>query len=389
MQRRAGEETALLFFTIEVALLFKFNQLHFLPHCGIINVNFSKEVGVMGIYLNPGNDLFQEALNSEIYIDKSMLISYTNKKIRTKDKNLCVSRPRRFGKSMAADMLVAYYSRGCDSKEQFENLKIAKNPDFEKHLNQYNVIHLNMQNFLSKTQTIEQMIALITKAVGRDLLRAYPDVDYLDKTILTFMLDDIYQDCQVPFIFIIDEWDCIFREYKSDKEAQEQYLDFLRDFLKDKSYINLAYMTGILPVKKYGTHSALNMFDEFSMTNPKYLASYVGFTEAEVKKLCEEYHMELGEIRNWYDGYSFEEVPYNLYDQYLDHNHIERIRHSILLHNDHFPFHQRIIFLLILQDHIFLHDQRKFHCQVHQVPYQFPRSYHLSLKYDLDLHHKL
>ena len=151
----------------------------------------------MGVYLNPGNVDFQEVLNSKIYVDKSELIQYTNSVLRTTQKYICVSRPRRFGKSMAANMLTAYYSRGCDSREMFQGLKIAKHTGFEEHLNQYNVVHLNMQNFLSKTQTIEQMISLVTKAVGRDLLRAYPDVDYLDKTILTFMLDDIYEDSQV------------------------------------------------------------------------------------------------------------------------------------------------------------------------------------------------
>ena len=142
----------------------------------------------------------------------------------------------------------------------------------------------------------------------RELARLYPDVELFDPEDLAETMQDIYAESKCPFILIIDEWDCIFREFKNDKEAQEKYLDFLRDLIKDKSYIHLAYMTGILPIKKYGTHSALNMFDEFSMIDPGPLASYVGFTEAEVKKLCEEYHMELSEIRNWYDGYSFEEV---------------------------------------------------------------------------------
>ena len=262
----------------------------------------------MGIYLNPENVDFQKSLNSEIYIDKTELIAYTNKKLNTEQGYICVSRPRRFGKSMAANMLTAYYSRGCDSRKLFQGLKIATHPDFEKHLNQYNVIHLNMQNFLSKTQTIEQMIALITKAVGRDLLRAYPDVDYLDKTILTFMLDDIYQDCQVPFIFIIDEWDCIFRSRKNQLEEQTKYLDFLRDLLKDKSYIALAYMTGILPIKKYGEHSAINVFYEYSMTDASPIEEFTGFTEQEVQQLCEQYEMPFSETKKWYDGYCVDGV---------------------------------------------------------------------------------
>lgn len=224
---------------------------------------------VMGIYLNPDNVSFQEALNSEIYIDKSRLIQYTNKVLKTKQKYISVSRPRRFGKSMAADMLTAYYSKGCNSKDLFSKLKISKSDSFEKHLNQYNVIYLNMQSFLSKTQTVEQMISLITKAVCRDLFRAYPNVDYLDKTILSFVLNDVYQNCRISFVIIIDEWDCIFRSKKNYKEEQTKYLDFLRDLLKDQSYVALAYMTGILPIKKYGEHSALNMFTEISMTDPR------------------------------------------------------------------------------------------------------------------------
>ena len=262
----------------------------------------------MGVYLNPGNVDFQEVLNSKIYVDKSELIQYTNSVLRTTQKYICVSRPRRFGKSMAANMLTAYYSRGCDSREMFQELKIAKHTEFEKHLNQYNVVHLNMQNFLSKTQTIEQMISLITKAVGRDLLRAYPDVDYLDKTILTFMLDDIYEDSQVPFIFIIDEWDCIFRSRKNQLEEQTKYLDFLRDLLKDKSYIALAYMTGILPIKKYGEHSAINAFYEYSMTDASPIEEFTGFTEQEVRRLCEQYQMPFSETKKWYDGYCVDGV---------------------------------------------------------------------------------
>ena len=269
----------------------------------------SKEEHRTGIYFNPNHTDFYNAVNhSQIYIDKTELIQYTNSVLFGEQKYICVSRPRRFGKSVAANMLTAYYSRDCDSKELFQGLKIATHPDFEKHLNQYNVIHLNMQSFLSKTQTIEQMIALVTKAVGRDLLRAYPDIDYLDKSILTFMLDDVYQNYQVPFIFIIDEWDCIFRSRKNQLEEQTKYLDFLRDLLKDKGYIALAYMTGILPIKKYGEHSAINVFYEYSMTDASPIEKFTGFTEQEVRQLCEQYNMPFSETKKWYDGYCVDGV---------------------------------------------------------------------------------
>ena len=267
----------------------------------------------MGVYLNPGNDKFYKAINSEIYVDKTELIQYTNRVFNTMHQNVCVSRPRRFGKSMTANMLAAYYSRGCQSEKLFDGLKIKEDSSFSKYLNKYNVFFINMQEFLSRSKTVEKMVLRLNRILMRDLKQEYPDVDYFDEEDLAESMQDVYQQTGCQFVIIIDEWDCIFREYKSDKEAQEQYLDFLRDFLKDKSYIHLAYMTGILPVKKYGTHSALNMFDEFSMIYAGPLAKFVGFTETEVRELCEKYHMDMREIREWYDGYRFEncEPVYN------------------------------------------------------------------------------
>lgn len=267
----------------------------------------------MGIYFNPSNDKFEEALNSEIYVDKSELIQYTNKMMHTTQKYLCISRPRRFGKSITADMLAAYYSKGCSSTEIFSNLRIAKNSNFIKYINRYDTIFLNMQEFLSQSKNIEEMISFIQRSVLWELLEEYPDYRYFDKKNLTRTMKDIYQNSQCPFVIIIDEWDCIFREYKEEKKVQEQYLDFLRDLLKDKSHIHLVYMTGILPIKKYGTHSALNMFDEYSMINPRQLAKYVGFTEKEVSELCQKYHMNLEEMKEWYDGYQFENTE-NIYN---------------------------------------------------------------------------
>lgn len=263
----------------------------------------------MGNYLNPDNSKFQRAVNSDIYVDKTGLIKYTNRVINTMQAYVCVSRPRRFGKSMAADMLTAYYSRGCDSRELFAGLEIAKDENFGGYLNKYDTVFLNVQEFLSRSSDVKELIARIKQRVIRELTRQYPDVELFDSTDLAETMQDIYAESKCPFVLIIDEWDCIFREFKNDKEAQEKYLDFLRDLIKDKSYIHLAYMTGILPIKKYGTHSALNMFDEFSMIDPGPLACYVGFTEQEVKKLCEQYGMDMEEVKNWYDGYSFDGVP--------------------------------------------------------------------------------
>ncbi|MBQ7944876.1 MAG: AAA family ATPase [Lachnospiraceae bacterium] len=262
----------------------------------------------MGIYLNPGKGKFEKAINSEIYVDKSMLINVTNRKINTLEQNICISRPRRFGKSMAANMLTAYYSKGCDSKELFQGLKIAQMDSFEKHLNQYDVVFLNMQEFLSRTSSMQEMLELLKKSVVWDLLDEYPNFRYFDTNDIIRTMQDVYRNTHRSFVFIIDEWDCIFREYKNDKEAQEKYLDFMRDMLKDKEYVALAYMTGILPIKKYGTHSALNMFNEYSMLEAGTVAEFVGFTQSEVEDLCNRYGMNIEDVKEWYDGYYFDGV---------------------------------------------------------------------------------
>ena len=277
-------------------------------YCLLVTQNRRKDGCLMGIYLNPGNNKFKRAVNSDIYVDKTGLIKYTNSIVDTLQSCVCVSRPRRFGKSMAADMLTAYYSKGCDSRELFSGLEIAKDESFEEHLNKYDTIFLNMQEFLSRSSNVKELLERVEGKVIRELKKQYPEVELYDENDLAETMQDIFAESECPFIVIIDEWDCIFREFKHDKAAQEIYLDFLRDLLKDKEYIYLAYMTGILPIKKYGTHSALNMFDEFSMIDPGPLAEYVGFTEKEVEALCQKYQMDINEIKNWYDGYSFEEV---------------------------------------------------------------------------------
>ena len=255
----------------------------------------------MGSYLNPGNKGFWESLNSEIYIDKTGLIEKTNAVLNTRQKFLCVSRPRRFGKSMAADMLAAYYERGEDSSPLFDSLKISKADSYLEHLNQYDVIKVNMQEFLSMTHGMQEMLSLLQRRIIGELKNVYSDMRLDD--YLIFAMQDIYAITRRPFVILIDEWDCLFREYQHDQDAQKQYLDFLRAWLKDKDYVAMAYMTGILPIKKYGSHSALNMFTEYSMTDPGELAEYFGFTEQEVCALCKRYSMSFDEAKTWYDGY--------------------------------------------------------------------------------------
>lgn len=262
----------------------------------------------MGIYLNPDNIDFRRALNSEIYVDKSELILQTNKIIDTENRFVCVSRPRRFGKSMTANMLSAYYSRGCDSREMFSTLKVSLSESFEKHLNKYNVIHINLVDYNRANMGIDEMLEKLTKRLIHEIKKENADVDCFDWTDLITVLEDVFAAKKIPFIFIIDEWDSIFRIKNFSAKDQTEYLNFLRNLLKDKSYVALAYMTGILPIKKYGEHSALNMFTEISVTDADVYAEYTGFTDDEVSSICKKYGVSYDKTKQWYDGYCVEGI---------------------------------------------------------------------------------
>ena len=262
----------------------------------------------MGVYINPGKGGFVEAISSDIYIDKTNLIKYTNSVIGTQQKYICVSRPRRFGKSITAAMLCAYYDRTAHSIQEFQKYNIyTTDPDYDnsKYINKYDVILVNIQDFLTDAGNISNLINNLNKALTWELTKLYNNVDFYENASLVRVLQDIYAQLNRKFVIIIDEWDCVFRERKNEPDAHIKYLDYLREWLKDKPYVALAYMTGILPIKKYGTQSALNMFDEYSMENPGVLAEYVGFTEDEVSLLCSQKGMDFEECKAWYDGYSF------------------------------------------------------------------------------------
>lgn len=258
----------------------------------------------MGIYLNPGNRNFWKSIRSAIYVDKTGLIAYTNKCLNTREQFICVSRPRRFGKSMTLEMLAAYYSRGCDSAELFAGRNVERDETFREHLNQYDVIFLNMQQFLSEAAP-GKVTEYLEQEVLEELQDEYGEIIKSRDMRLAAALRKIYAKTDREFIFLIDEWDCVMREKKEAEDLQRQYLEFLRNLLKDQPYVSLVYMTGILPVKKYGTHSALNMFLEYSMTDQKALEEYTGFTEEEVQGLCKKYTMDFSEAGSWYDGYMF------------------------------------------------------------------------------------
>lgn len=260
---------------------------------------------IMGMYLNIGNAGFR-SVRKGLYVDKSGLISFINSTLGTKDKLTCVSRPRRFGKSFATQMLCAYYDKSCESRDLFSDLEIAGDPLFEQYLNQYDVLFLDITWFISTAQNVKNTVSYLQKQVIDELHGSYPSVP--KESSLPLMLAKIAEATERRFIIIIDEWDALFREVKDDTELQKEYIQLLRGLFKSSltdKMIEAAYMTGILPIKKYGTQSALTDFREYTMIQPKKLAEYVGFTETEVKKLCQEYGMDFEDIKRWYDGYSF------------------------------------------------------------------------------------
>ncbi len=268
----------------------------------------------MGKYVNPGNGAFAIVASDDSYVDKTGLIEFTNNRIGRMRPLICFSRPRRFGKSIAAHMLTAYYSKGCDSREIFSGLKIAGLPTFADELNKNTVIYLDMQEFrsyASRHNAMQQIVQHMQDVVVQELRAEYPNILKDGENDIPHALAEINTRTGEQFIVIIDEWDCLFREDKDNEIIQEHYANFLRGMFKGGStdaFIKLAYITGILPIKKYGTQSALNNFREYTMVSPGKLAEYVGFTEAEVQALCERYDMDFEECKRWYDGYSFNQM---------------------------------------------------------------------------------
>lgn len=243
----------------------------------------------MGRFVNPDNSAFQVALNSKIYVDKTGLLEYTNSVLGTTEAYICNSRPRRFGKSYAANMLAAYYSKGCDSREMFSEFAISKKEDFTIHLNKYDVIHIDIQWFLTNCDDIDNFVAFLTKSILNELKVIYPMVITSDITTIPQALSNIREKTGNKFIVIIDEWDVIIRDEAAKEKVQEDYINFLRGMFKGvepTKYIQLAYITGILPIKKEKTQSALNNFDGFTMLSAGAFASYIGFTDDEVKVSC-------------------------------------------------------------------------------------------------------
>ena len=259
----------------------------------------------MGAYINFGNEGFKSVLRRK-YIDKTGLIAVVNDTLLTENRFLCVTRSRRFGKSLAAKMLCAYYDRSCNSRSLFEGLEIASHPSFEEHLNKYPVIYLDLTDFVTRFKD-DGIVAHIDAELREDIQKAYPDIPNPGpEADLMKVLIDICETTGERFFFIIDEWDAICREFRPGTEAMDRYVNWLRRMFKGVSAAKVfagVYMTGILPVKKYKTESALNNFTEYSMVEPRQMARYFGFTKEEVEALAAKREMDFDDLEKWYDGY--------------------------------------------------------------------------------------
>ena len=239
-------------------------------------------------------------------MDKTGLLEQLNRRLCTEGNCIALSHARRFGKSQAAGMIDAYYSLGSDSKELFSKFEIASMPDFEEHLNKYNVIHLDISTFADFYK--EELVEKILEMIYMELKEEYEDLMDADHPIASIFMQ-VYQKTGIPFVIIIDEWDCVIRNQSDRPELVHKYLQFLHALFKSeesKKFLALAYITGILPIKKIQDESALNNFRDYTMIKAKPFTKYFGFTEEEVKRLCEQYSMDFASVKEWYNGYQMD-----------------------------------------------------------------------------------
>lgn len=243
---------------------------------------------------------FQEAANGRYFVDKTMLIQAVSEHLGISEHYLCITKPRRFGKSLNANMLAAFYSKGGDSSTLFGDKKIAVDEVCMSHRNQYNVIFISLNEMPRRCKSCDDYIDSIEECLMDDIRQAYPYVASKRFPNLNQMLTATND----KFIFILDEWDSIFYKDFMTLKDRENYLRFLEGLLKGQPYVELAYMTGVLPIAKYSSGSALNMFDEYSFLTDDLFDHYFGFTETEVLELCQVYSQpSFEEIKYWYDGY--------------------------------------------------------------------------------------
>jgi len=253
------------------------------------------------------NNSFTEAYDSEFFVDKSELIEKLNKQINKIGKYLCITRPRRFCKTINAMMLECYYSKNANFKDLFDKLNISKCSSYEKHLNKHNIIYITFNNNAGENNTYEEYINFYIDGLKKDIKELWPDIDINSKIYV--LLEQIYSKTGEGFIFIIDEWDYIYNNNLFTEQDREKFLLFLKNLLKDRSYVDLCYMTGVLPIAKYSTGSALNMFDECTFLNDIEYYNFYGFTTEEVENLCKKQDkLSMDELREWYDGYKIQGI---------------------------------------------------------------------------------
>ena len=282
----------------------------------------------MGTYINKGNNAFRDIVSHE-YIDKTSLIPLINATLNSENRYSCVTRCRRFGKSMAAKMLCAYYDKSCDSRELFVGLKVEQDKSFETYLNRYCVIYLDVTSFTARPELRVNIVRNIQDKIIKELRDEFPDVKYDEGFDLMDTLAAIHQATGEKFFFIIDEWDAICREFPDRQKMKgdpasvsptimDEYVMLLRRLFKTQDSDEVfagAYLTGILPIKRYNTESALNNFCEYSMIDPAYLAPCYGFTEDEVRALANQHNASMDNLKMWFDGYTIgsEKSIYNPY----------------------------------------------------------------------------
>lgn len=271
------------------------------------------QVRYMGVYLNNTSsyEAYRKVKNSPYFVDKSHILTKIIPRIETSENCLCITRPRRFGKSVIANMMAAFFSKGCNAEELFDSSRISLCDNYKAQLNQYNVISLSLNRIPNNCASYRQYIDRIEGRLKRDLIHSFPDAEICEQDALWDILTDIYaQENSAKFIFILDEWDYIFHRDFVTEEDKASYIDFLSNLLKDQPYVSLAYMTGILPIAKYSSGSELNMFAEYTMAAEELYSEYFGFTEKEVDILFEKYlnresnpQITREGLRIWYDGY--------------------------------------------------------------------------------------
>lgn len=270
----------------------------------------------MGTYLNSITPytLYKSESLSPYFVDKTLMLRELFPYVSAGNRHICITRPRRFGKTIMANMISSFFQKASDSSEVFDSLTISQVDDYRRYKNQYNVIRIDFskmpRNCDSYTQYIERIEALLIE----DVKEAFPQVKINEADAVGDILESVFVQCGEKFIFVLDEWDFIFHRDFINEIDKEKYVAFLSNLLKDRPYVVLSYMTGILPIAKYSSGSELNMFAEFTMVNSPMFGEYFGFTDDEVDDLyrryiveCDRQHKEKSVtrkgLRDWYNGY--------------------------------------------------------------------------------------